>query len=74
MIDAPVELILPLIGLAAVVVAAPAVVAKDNAIAAASEADERWRIAISCVRSMRDNAGQCACRSDGRSGMLGLAQ
>jgi hypothetical protein len=48
-IDAPVELILPLIGLAAVVVAAPAVVAKDNAIAAASEADERWRIAISCV-------------------------
>jgi hypothetical protein len=36
-------------GLAAGVVAAPAVVAKDNAIAAASEADERWRIAISCV-------------------------
>ncbi|HEX3058566.1 MAG TPA: hypothetical protein VHP62_04330 [Usitatibacter sp.] len=45
----PVELMLPPIGLAAVGVAAPAVVAKDNAIAAASEADERWRIAISCV-------------------------
>jgi len=44
----PVELMLPPIGLTAAV-AAPAVVAKDNAIAAASEADERWRIAISCV-------------------------
>src|SRR5258706_1204407 len=45
----PVALMLTAMGPAAVVVAAPAVVAKDNAIAAASEADERWRIAISCV-------------------------
>jgi hypothetical protein len=39
-INGPIALILPA-GLAAVVVAAPAVVTKDNAIAAASEADER---------------------------------
>jgi len=47
--NVPAEVRLAMLGLPDVVAAAPAPVANAKAIAAASDAEDRWRIAISCV-------------------------